>query len=194
MNIPIGTINMFHNKTNIPSGWKICNGQSVSKSTIPNSFAELVKVLAPLKLQSKGVTNSIYLPDLRNYFIKGVGSEEIGSNSKKPDSHSHSNNLPNNFSTTQDGKHSHSMPSSWSARQGSSTSLSTSSGGLTYIDPRSSLGEITSNGLHNHSVTFNGGDAFIIKGSLNSNSSSDYSWGYPVKYYVISLIIFIGLS
>ena len=86
-NIPIGFIALFPGE-NVPDNWRICDGQSLQKSDIPDSFEELATALG----QTEG--DSLQLPDLSDRFVVGAGIDAELRSSGEPDQHTHQNDPP----------------------------------------------------------------------------------------------------
>lgn len=67
--VPTGTIVAFAGKpTNVPRGWLLCDGRSVSRTTFPRLFAVIGTIYG-----DDGVTK-FRLPDLRGRVVVGVGN------------------------------------------------------------------------------------------------------------------------
>jgi len=69
--VPTGTILPFAG-TNVPSGWMLCDGRSLSRST----YAQLFQSIGASYGSSDG--NSFNLPDLRGRFIRGTDNSPDG--------------------------------------------------------------------------------------------------------------------
>ena len=65
---PVGTIQAYGSNT-IPSGWLLCNGQAVSRTT----YAELFEVIGTAFGVGDGST-TFNIPDLRGEFLRGAGT------------------------------------------------------------------------------------------------------------------------
>jgi len=66
--VPIGTIVPYAGlDTNVPAGWRLCNGQELNRT----EFAELFAVIGTLWGDGNSVT-TFNVPDLRGLFLRGV--------------------------------------------------------------------------------------------------------------------------
>lgn len=156
--IPVGAIFAFPFET-IPSGYLICDGSAISRTTYANLFA-----LIGVMYGSGDGSTTFNLPDYRGEFLRGVDS----GSGKDPDAisrtdrgdgvfgdvvgtkqldenieHYHNNNIPS-FNTTTNGSHIH-----YTQSFGANTSLG---------------------GMHNHYATFNG--------STSSNGGHSHNVAY----------------
>jgi len=72
--VPTGTVFPFAGST-APTGWLLCNGQSVSQTT----YADLYNALGGAASPYGGVSGGNFaVPDCRGIFISGTGSQAIG--------------------------------------------------------------------------------------------------------------------
>ena len=81
-NLPIGFIALFPGE-NVPDNWRICDGQHIEKSALPDSFDELAAALG----QSE--SESLQLPDLSDRFVVGAGMDAELRASGEADQHTH---------------------------------------------------------------------------------------------------------
>jgi microcystin-dependent protein len=70
--VPVGSIQIYAGlSNNIPTGYLICQGALVSKTTYP----KLYSVIGDIYLNGRTASStSFYLPDLRGLFIRGTGT------------------------------------------------------------------------------------------------------------------------
>ena len=67
--IPIGAVQIFAGTT-VPTGFLLCNGASISKTTYSKLFAVIGDAYLYTRTAS---TTNFYIPDLRGLFVRGVG-------------------------------------------------------------------------------------------------------------------------
>lgn len=71
--IPSGAIFPFASNTIPPSGWFLCNGQAISRTTYANLFAAIGTTYGA----GDGST-TFNVPNLQGLFLRGVGSQTVG--------------------------------------------------------------------------------------------------------------------
>ncbi len=92
--VPIGSVFPFIGKeSNIPKGYLLLNGQTISKTDFPELFG-LISSLIPSSLHSGG--NFVQLPNLKGRFLRGWGKKIDGAITKVGE-----------FQNSQVGGHSH---------------------------------------------------------------------------------------
>lgn len=146
---PPGTINMYAGAA-APSGWLICNGGEVNRST----FAALFAVIGTTYGAGNGTT-TFNLPDMANRYPLGVGTQAIGvaggsstsgstvlTEAQMP-AHTHTG------TTGSAGEHTHGMGSSWGNDTSQGTANINNFGGGT-IGIRSTTDAA---GSHTHSLS-----------------------------------------
>jgi hypothetical protein len=90
LGVPAGVFVPFGGPTtNIPTGWLLCDGSEVSKTTYANLWNALnsggtgiwdtcAKQVTPWGNWSSPTTGNFRLPDLRNQFVRGAGTNQDG--------------------------------------------------------------------------------------------------------------------
>ena len=138
--VPVGTV-LHSARTTAPSGWFVCDGSAVSRTT----YARLFSAIGTTFGTGDGST-TFNLPDLRDEFIRGANgvSRPVGtSESDSFGSHSHSG------ATNSAGAHTHSI-----------TTGNNSSGGQGVVEdaqtsPAGVTASTNSAGSHTHTFTTN---------------------------------------
>ncbi len=163
--VPVGTIVPFAGTVDkIPSGWALCDGKSVSKTS--NDFVQLYSMIGGAWGESGSNFN---LPDLRGYFLRGAGGD---ANSTDPDFSSRTGGAGNekvgskqndafksHTHTMNDaGEHSHSLPKridvhyrSFEGNDDSDRVLKEANTGGSYIEKTNPAGN------HKHTINATGG-------------------------------------
>ena len=77
--IPPGTIQSFGGQS-VPTGWLLCDGSTVSRST----YSALFDAIGTVHGQGNGST-TFHLPDLRGRFLRGADSMGTGAAGRDPD-------------------------------------------------------------------------------------------------------------
>lgn len=165
--MPSGSITAFAGAS-APSGWLICNGAEVSRSTYSNLFA----VVGTTYGAGDGST-TFKLPDLRGEFIRGLDNGRGVDAGRVLGTAQSSSNLQHNHSGTaaSDGSHSHT---------GSSGAAGTHShtGGSSGAGSHSHTGSAASAGSHQHSV--------IVVRDINSGTyGPSYGWGTTTQSFPV---------
>lgn len=153
--LPLGTVVMWAGGIgNIPAGWALCEGQTVT-TPAPAGWAAGPGVQPPPQ-------GSWILPDLRDRFVIGAGGSVAPATDSMggPDQHTHSITIGSqSFQTSSDGGHTHSMTFNTT---GCMSSGSTSHYTLYYgMDNGSDLGcnnstnsqNTSSDGTHHHTIS-----------------------------------------
>lgn len=186
----IGTIAL---STQVPTGWTLCDGKTISKKQLPECFPKLLTAMNLPSAQEK-----IKIPDLTNLFVVGAPSKtKLNTFQKVPDSHYHMfqySDIPvhDNINIIKAGLHMHEFPDHW----------------FEYVmahpyDHQEYMIEIKGktdfltkeDGLHSHkieasSIKISGGPQASMD-SIKSNEGVPYTWSFP-KYYALNYIIYIG--
>jgi microcystin-dependent protein len=93
--IPAGTIAPFGGGT-VPTGWLLCDGSTVSRTTYPNLFA----AVGTLHGQGDGST-TFHLPDYRGRFLRGA--DNMGTGAAGRDADAGTRTAPNTGGATGSG-------------------------------------------------------------------------------------------
>ena len=81
--VPVGTIEAFAGAVSaLPTGWLLCDGRTVNRSTYPNLFS----VIGIQWGAGDGTSATFRLPDTRGYFLRGLdNSTNTGVSGNDPD-------------------------------------------------------------------------------------------------------------
>jgi len=105
---PVGSIAQYSGKTS-PSGWLICDGSTVTASD--GKYADLATILNSAYGVTTNNSNSITLPNLKNYFLLGASvTKTLGSKGGSSSITLTTNQLPShnhNVSTISSPQHNH---------------------------------------------------------------------------------------
>jgi microcystin-dependent protein len=211
---PTGSIMMFGGSS-APSGWRICDGSAVSRST----FSALFSVVGTAFGLGDGST-TFNLPDMRLRFSRGVGTGAAMGTSGGSDSHSHGNvagsvnvdhshnvsaNGSSNTSNVADHKHSTSHIASSGNTSGADLSINVASAshghgvantfGTTahnhgFNAPSTTANSVTSSHTHgsgNISTTRNEGNAGAHGHSFSVSSSGNTSNTGGTKNFTLAI-------
>jgi len=138
--VPTGTIQFFAGQT-APSGWKVCNGETL----LIDTYADLYAVIG--HTHGGGGTTTFMLPDLRDDFVRGSDGLSRPVGTRESDAfkgHSHTG------TTDGDGAHTHTVKEG-SRIQGSAGLTS----GDDYTHNAAYLQTTSSAGFHAHTFTTN---------------------------------------
>ena len=136
--------------SNIPDGYLLCDGASLSTSQYPDLFQAIGYTFG-------GSGSSFNLPDLREKFVRGVGSTHVLGTSESDGNKTHSHSVSLSGNSGSSGSHSHLVPMA-SGSSNSQTCVKS------FIDTFSTNTIVSSSdGSHSHSVSLSG----------NSGSSGD---------------------
>lgn len=104
--IPSGSIINYAGSSD-PSGWFICDGRAVSK----DEYGDLWKAIGTSFGEDD--SSSFKIPDLRNYFVRGLNGDRNIGDVQSDEFKSHSHLIDNvNARTDDSGAHTHSMDTS----------------------------------------------------------------------------------
>jgi microcystin-dependent protein len=188
--IPVGMISPYGNATP-PSGWLVCDGSAVSRST----YSDLFNVISTTYGSGDGST-TFNLPDLRGRIPVSIGThvdvdalndnDGVAVESRRP-KHDHTVAL----STTSLSGHSHSL-SPGTSTDGSHSHTGTTSGstnvasGADFTAASSSSVSTSSAGGHSHTASTSaaGAHTHAISGSVGVSGMTD-SPGYVTMQFII---------
>ena len=161
--VPVGTIVMWSGAT-VPTGWALCNGQSVSGQQTPD-------------LRGRFVLGSGSGTSLTSRTLGQTGGEENHTlTASEMPSHSHSVDPPST-GTTSNGDHTHGYKSGWNSQSGIA-------GGDWYADEigyKIMSNTTTSSGNHTHAVD--------IAAFNSSTNGSGVAHNNLPPYYVLAFIM-----
>ena len=166
---PVGTIIMYGGSS-APSGWVLCNGQALSRTT----YSSLFSIVGVTFGGGDGV-NTFNVPDLRDRFIMGTPASESSGAGTDVTSHSRTLTLAqmpahnHTASCSTDGSHVHGLSKLYVDTGGYAA-------GVGGPDQGTDSTSIYSSGSHNHTITI---------GQTGSGSSIDFR----PKYFKLAFIM-----
>ena len=161
--VPVGTIVMWSGAT-VPTGWALCNGQSVSGQQTPD-------------LRGRFVLGSGSGTSLTSRTLGQTGGEENHTlTASEMPSHSHSVDPPST-GTTSNGDHTHGYKSGWNSNYG----IKGGDFNAGEIGFRAMDNTTTSSGNHTHAVD--------IAAFNSSTNGSGVAHNNMVPYYVLAFIM-----
>ena len=200
--IPTGSIMCFSG-ANVPQGWLLCNGQSISRTEYYNLFNTIGIIYG----QGNG-SSTFDLPNLQDRFPMGKGSRSLGLiggadsvtlTSDKLPLHSHNSTLSSegqhshtgNTNTT--GNHSHNYDDAYFAENsgGGQNNLFGTSASTDYDNSyRYRPDAVTvSNGDHSHTLTTNTEPSHTHRLTIDNTGTSNPTIDITNKYITLNYII-----
>ena len=186
--LPIGTIVPWAAESSaIPTGWLVCNGSAVSRST----YSDLFGVLSTTWGAGDG-SSTFNLPDLRGAFLRGTGTAGVDSDYAGPNvgayqddanaEHNHTGSSANagghshSGNTGSDGVHNHSGSTNTTGSHThsyyTSSTWQTNGGRVWYSDSRGGASYTTGgSGNHSHSLSINNSSSHTHSISAESDHS-----------------------
>ena len=187
MGTPVGGMMMWAAAT-APTGWLICDGTPVSRTT----YAALFAVINTTYGAGDGST-TFTLPNLKNKFPLGAGTKVLTASGG--DTTITANQMPIHNHTINDPGHTHTGTTNNTGLTGTFFPSASVGGGLTFVPagtPATGTINPATGTTHSHSFTTNIGYTGLSINNAGGNGSGSTDEFYP-PYLAINYIIFAGV-
>lgn len=200
--IPTGSIICFSG-ANVPQGWLLCNGESISRTT----YQRLFNTIGIIYGEGNG-TSTFDLPNLQDRFPMGKGNRNLGLiggadsvtlTSDKLPSHSHSVSVSSEGqhshtgSTNTTGNHTHNYDDAYFAENlggGQNNVFGTSANSDYDNSYRYRANPVTAAaGDHSHTITTNATGAHTHTVTIDNTGTSNPTIDITNKYIILNYII-----